>query len=469
MDAGLSGVKDRLLRNVFIISVGSIGSRFLVFLLVPLFSFYLSPLEMGFLDVMMVTVELAVPIVTLELKSGVHRWLVVADGETERKAILSTSLISFSCILAVAICLYAIGTSFFFMEYPILVCLYFVTACFNSFGSAFARGMRENKLYALSDLFRSIVSVVVSWILLAVFDFGVKGILIAYVLAGIASIGLVAYGLRSWRYVSVSGFSKTLLFEFLSYGLPIIPYAVSWWLMNSANRYVILYFLGQESNGIYALSSRFAMILFVVYGIFHTAWMESAFTEFNTKHRDRLYSDVFAKYFNLSTTTIIVLIPFCKIFILYFLAKEYADSWRYLPVLLVGVLFATFASFFSTGYTGAKKTSGLVYTVGLGAVVNIATCWFFVPIVELQGVSIGVALGFLVTLLLQIWGTRRFFKIQMDMKKVAWGMAGVVLSVCLAFVVENLYGLIVFATGSLVIFLYSNGSLVKTIWLKIRK
>ena len=95
-----------------------------------------------------------------------------------------------------------------------------------------------------------------------------------------------------------------------------IANAISWWFINSVNRYIILYFLGQESNGVYALSSRLAMALYAVNSIFNLAWQESAITEFKKEDRDHFYSTTFNKYFVLEMSIIILLIPLSKLYVL---------------------------------------------------------------------------------------------------------------------------------------------------------
>src|SRR5690606_28727942 len=100
----------------------------------------------------------------------------------------------------------------------------------------------------------------------------------------------------------------------------------------------------------YAMSSRLAMALYAINSIFNLAWQESAITEFNKEHRDKLYSETFNRYFILEMTLIILLIPLSKIYVLNFVAEAYIDSWKYIPILFIGVAFATFSTFFATGY-----------------------------------------------------------------------------------------------------------------------
>jgi len=52
--------------------------------------------------------------------------------------------------------------------------------------------------------------------------------------------------------------------EYLSFGLPTIPGGISYWVVASSDRYVIAYFLGATSVGIYSAGYALGTILFLV-------------------------------------------------------------------------------------------------------------------------------------------------------------------------------------------------------------
>src|SRR5690606_38997750 len=158
--------------------------------------------------------------------------------------------------------------------------------------------------------------------------------------------------------------------------------------INSANRYLILYFLGEENNGIYAMSNRIAMALYAVNSIFNLAWQESAISEFDKENKDKFYSEIFNKYFILQISVIILMIPLSKLFVLFFVSEEFIDSCKYMPLLLIGVAFASFSAFFGTGYLSAKKTIGAFSTTIYGAIVNIVLSFLLIPLLGLHGATI---------------------------------------------------------------------------------
>jgi len=448
------GAKDNLLKNVLIFSIGNLGSRFLVFFLVPLFSYYLSTSEMGFYDLVVVTVSLLVPLATIQLSDGMYRWLLDIKDKRFHETLSSSFYTLTGAVLTILLLFYGVS-SFFTLRYKWLIGGYFLVSCFYPFLLATARGMRLNKLYALSGMVNSGVLVAINWVLLAHFSMGIRALFIAPIVASLVSIIMLLYGTRSHEYVSFKYFSKTATLSFVRYSLPLIPNAISWWFINSANRYIILYFLGEESNGVYAMSSRIAMALYAINSIFNLAWQESAITEFNKENRDKFYSEVFNKYFVLEMSAVILLIPVSKLFIMFFVSDEFIDSWRYIPMLLVGVAFATFSAFFGTGYLSSKKTLGAFSTTIYGAIVNIVIALLLVPIMGLHGATIGIVLGFITTWSIRMYQTKKYFNILFKKTEMILLIFLAGMSALLVFYIDDPYvlaTLVVIAAGISVFF-----------------
>ena len=88
---------------------------------------------------------------------------------------------------------------------------------------------------------------------------------------------IISYGLtlflsifitRSWRYFSITEINKTDIKNMLAYSIPLVPNAIMWWIINSSDKYLILYYLSAEENGLFAISTKIPMIINIVYQIF---------------------------------------------------------------------------------------------------------------------------------------------------------------------------------------------------------
>ena len=83
-----------MLRNLGIYAVGSIGSRLMTFLLVPIYSFFISPSEFGYYDICFAAILLMTPIISFQLREGAFRFLLDTKNDDERAQIVSFAILT---------------------------------------------------------------------------------------------------------------------------------------------------------------------------------------------------------------------------------------------------------------------------------------------------------------------------------------------------------------------------------------
>ncbi|MDB4297781.1 oligosaccharide flippase family protein, partial [Flavobacteriaceae bacterium] len=83
-----------LLQNTIIYTIGNMGSKLLSFGLLPIFSYYLTKEEFGYYDIVVTTITLLVPIITLQLSDAIFRWLIeIKNKKNEIASVVSNSFI----------------------------------------------------------------------------------------------------------------------------------------------------------------------------------------------------------------------------------------------------------------------------------------------------------------------------------------------------------------------------------------
>ena len=76
----------------------------------------------------------------------------------------------------------------------------------------------------------------------------------------------------------------------LRYSVPLVPSALSWWVISASDRYVIRWILGSASNGIYAVAHKFPSILQIMFTMFNNAWTDLALAEFGKGKESEEYT-----------------------------------------------------------------------------------------------------------------------------------------------------------------------------------
>ena len=65
----------RTIHKLFYYAVGTFGSKVIYFLLVPFYSFFLSKSELGFYDLILASLTILTPIITIQVSDAVYREL----------------------------------------------------------------------------------------------------------------------------------------------------------------------------------------------------------------------------------------------------------------------------------------------------------------------------------------------------------------------------------------------------------
>lgn len=110
--------------------------------------------------------------------------------------------------------------------------------------------------------------------------------------------------------------------------------------------------------------------------------------------------------------------PQCFQPIAFFLAeKSYFEAWKYVPFLLLGIVFSSFAGFLGTNYIAAKKTGGVFKTSVIGAIVNIVILLLLVPRIGINGAAIATMVSFFTIWILRVQDTKEYAEIRINWRK----------------------------------------------------
>lgn len=403
----------KLLNNSFLFAIGNFGSKIILLLLVPLYTYYLTTAEYGLVDLVTTSTILLLPIVSANVFDAVLRFTM--DKEESQSQVLSNSLFVAALGSIAAISLYPL-LSLLKIDQDMLNYTYVILLLqvFQNILSQFARGLGKIKVFAINGIWMTLVMSIANVILLTRYDMGIAGYLLSIVIANVASIGYLIVALKIWRFLDLSHINKPLVKTMLAYALPIIPNSIMWWLISASNRYFILGFLTASANGIYAVANKVPAILSLVTSIFTQSWQLSAIEEYESENKSEFYSKVFSYYSSLlflGTSSILVVL---KLFMASFIAPEYYEAWQSVPFLLLGVVFSSFSAFLGTNYLAAKETRGVFRTSVYGGLVSVVLNFWLIPYFGLIGAGVANMISFAIMWILRIFDTKRYIVIVMN-------------------------------------------------------
>ncbi|HCM6242998.1 oligosaccharide flippase family protein [Klebsiella pneumoniae] len=416
----LSMVKElnkytRLLNNSMIFALGGFGSKFILILLVPFYTFILSSSDYGVVDLMTSTLSFLLPFVTLTIEQALLRFVIKKkERDTIEKYFSNSFFICFFMLF-----LFFIVTFFLYLFdfYERKLIIYFYLMIFFSVTqviySTYLRAIGKSKAFAISGVFQVFVLCLSNVIFLLIFKMGVDGYLLSLILSsGVTTI--LCYFLSDKTFFSIKNFDKKVAIQMLLFSLPLIPNFSMWWLVNNSTRYVVLLYIGLTANGLFAVASKVPTIINMFVTVFQQAWQISAFEEFESKDKSVYYSTIFRMYYQFLFLIGSIILLLTKYVFSYFLADEYYSAWVAVPFLVLSILYQTFSAFLGTIYTAYFKTKNIFLTSCIGATLAITFNFLLVPHWGLMAAGLGASLGFIVMMILRLIDTRRMVNMSIN-------------------------------------------------------
>lgn len=404
----------KLASNTLIFAIGTFSSKVLSFLLMPFVTRMMGTGDYGAADLVQQTVNVLIPIVTLQVNSAALRFALdkAADKRDVFTVGVRTTLIGFAVFL---LCSYPLSrltiNDFRLGDYILLIIAFVLISSFRQLCQQFVRGSGYVKLFAVDGIIATATTLLFTLLFLGPFKWGVTGYIVAIIASDACSVIFYTVTAKLYKYVKISKLDKSIASQMLKYCVPLIPTVVLWWIINVSDRYMVTYFIDSSANGLYTAASKIPNFVILFSQIFIDAWQLSAVDEYDSKGRAQFFTKVFRVYSGGVFAVASALILFCQFITKILVAKSYYDSWKYVPILIIATTFSCIVNFLASVYMAEKKSVMSLVTAMSGAVTNIVLNLLFIPKMGANGAAFATVCAFLVVFVTRGANTRRYIKI----------------------------------------------------------
>lgn len=406
----------KLLNNSMIFAVGTLGSKLVSLMLVPLYTYYLSTGEYGTVDLMVATINMLLPIVSVSVFEAVLRFTL--DDNADAENILSNSLFVVFIGFTLLILFYPLLSYFLGLD-NVLNFMYIILflQMIELVLSQYLRGLGKVKAFALNGIILATATGVFNILFLVYLGFGVEGYFYAMIVAYLISLVYLMGTTKVLSSLSYKHINKSSIKNILVYSLPLVPNSIMWWLINASSRYFISFFVSLSANGLYAVASKIPSLLNVLYQVFNQAWQLSAIEEYDGDNRPDFYSNVFnylSAFMFIGGSVIIIL---AKPMFSVLFAPEYFNAWAVTPFLVLGTIFSSFSSFLGTNYIAAKQTKGIFNTSIYGGIISVVFNLILIPTLGVIGAGISSVISFTAMFIFRYIDTKKYINLDLDITR----------------------------------------------------
>jgi O-antigen/teichoic acid export membrane protein len=408
-------------RQTAIYAGGMLLTKALSFLLLPLYTHYLSPADYGVIQLIEMTFEIVAIVTGSRLAVGIFHFYHKAADDRGRRAVLSTAALMLSgsfAMVALASAAFAPAISHLVFgghqhEWPIRI----AAAAFAFQGlcivpQAFLRARESPTTFVAVNVASLVLQAGFNVLFLVVLGFGLSSVFLSNLIAS-ALIGLWLAG-DLVRRVGLR-FDPASARDLWRFGLPLVLTQVATFILTFGNRY-FLKAAGTETDvGLYALACQFGLLpTSVAYMPFSLVWDPMRFRIARQPDRDPLFAQAFI-YLNallLSATVAVVL--FVDDIFHVMAAPEFGAAARLVPVILVAYLLQAWSGVLDLGIMFREQTRYNTIANWLAAGVALAGYVLLIPRYLGMGAAVATVIAFAARTLLIFVMSQRLFPIRYD-------------------------------------------------------
>lgn len=403
-----------------ILSIGTFLPKFASFIILPILTGCLTKEEYGTYDLIVVLASLVLPAATLQIQTAAFRFLVAARGDRAQSSRIITN------ILAVLLPVSAAALAAIYFLFPsqsrtlrLIVCLYFFwDALYGAMGQI-ARGIGKNLVYSTGAIINSAGNVLFLAVLVLKLDAGLMGAVFTLLASYLAATFYIAARIRIHRYIDPGLIDRASVKEMLAYSWPMVPNAMSMWVMRASDRFVISVFMGVSANAVYAAANKIPSILTLAQNTFALAWTENASVSVNDENVGEYYSSMFRRVFDIMAGFMSFLIGAAPILFAILIRGDYGEALGQIPPLLMAMLFFGLSSFLGGVYVAFMKTRSVGVSTMVAAAINLVTDLSAIRWIGLYAASGSTLISYIVLFVYRSVNVNTFVKLTYDLRHMA--------------------------------------------------
>ena len=398
------------IKDIFIFAIGGVGSKLLLFLLVPLYTNILTKEEYGTADLVSTVAELIIPFLSVVIYDAVLRF-GLSKYERKEDVLLVALFVWLGSWLIGLLIIPATRLYSELYEWRWYLYLYVNISIGSSVFLNYIKVKNMNKLFAVINITQTAILVGLNVLFLIVLKWNVRGYLLSSVLSVGLSLIIVIFAGKVIPDLKNARIDYLLFKRMIKYSFPLILNNVSWWVIHSSDKIMLELMVGVVALGIYTVATKIPSLINVIISIVSSAWNISATKEMEDTNDVKFYSDVFNFLtffvFLACISIVFVLKPFMSVYV----GQEFNEAWQYAPLLLVSAVFSAILSYCGSLYDALKKSVHNMVTTLIAAAINIALNFVFIPSYGIWGAIIGTVVAYFFIAMMRLIDVSRYIKI----------------------------------------------------------
>ena len=414
-----------LARHSAIYGLGSLVSRFIAVLLLPVYTRYLTPADYGLIETLIALSAILTVLLAAGVKSAFFRFYFDEKDHAGHLRVIRTSFwftmamatagLVAGLVLAGPISQFLFGTA----SHADLVRAAFVglwaNVNYEQLTSLF-RVEQRSVAYLIATLINLTVTVGATLLLVVAWDVGPIGVIVG----NFTGTLLVYLGLLAYRREQLGlEWDRELLREMNRFGMPLVPSALFLWALNFSDRFFLVKLSGPREVGLYSIGVRMASAIILFLAAFRTAWPAFAYSIEDDREAKRAYSFVLTYIVVITSWMALGLGVLAPWLVRLLTTPSFYSAERVVAPLAFAA--AAFGAYIVVviGIGRARKTRSNWVITGAACVLNVALNLLLIPPYGMVGAAIATIGAYATLFVGMAWRAQRIYPVPYQWRRVA--------------------------------------------------
>ncbi len=413
----------RLARHSAVYGLGGIVSRILAVLLLPLYTAYLEPSDLGSVGVLVALSAIVVTVLRGGVSTAFFRFYFDSPEPARRLVVVQTAFwfTTATAGLAAGLALAdpladALGLG----GDDALVRAAFVGIWaqmnYEQLTSLF-RVEERSSAFVAASLVNIAITVGATLLLVVVWEQGALGVIVGNFI-GTLSVYLALLAVR--REQLGLDFDRSLLRQMQRFGLPLVPSALALIAINFSDRFFLAHLASLDEVGVYELGVRVASAMVLLLTAFRMAWPAFAYSIEDDAEARRTYSFVLT-YLVFLACWVALALGLLSPWLVRLLDSEgsfEAGSRVVAPLAFALVAYAAYVVM-AIGVGRARRTGFNWVITGAAALLNVALNIILIPPYGMMGAAAATVAAYVGLLAGMTWHAQRVFPVPYQWRRIA--------------------------------------------------
>lgn len=398
----------RLAKSALIYGLGEVLNRLVPVLLLPVFTFYLTPSDYGIAAILSVVGLFVTPVASLGFGAAAGVCYFEGNNHERKTATIWTAFIiliisvSFWTILGVLFAQQISVLAFQSSQYGYLVALTLLSIGLNILILPFTLYLQfeeKAKVFVALTTISVFFSISIQIFMVVVLEKGVQGLIEGELIARIISFTLfiimVAFKI-DFRLDTLLGQ------QLLRLGIPLVPSFAFLFVIQHGNKYILQWTAGLESAGIYTVGFNLGLGLSLIVSAFQRAWLPyfMSFIE-NRNEASTLFSRILTYYvLGIGTLSLLFYIV-AKPAVMILTQPMFYEAYKVIGLAASAQFLIGVFNILLPGIYFAKEIRYVSLLQGGAALISMGSSLLLIPLLGVLGAGMALVMGVLAMVILQ--------------------------------------------------------------------